>query len=90
MIKPLPGRYIIAPERERVSKGGIIIPDTYAPDRKLGTVGHVLAATPPHTCGDNVPDGARVVFHCPADRLAIEWEGQRAFAVHQDEILAVL
>jgi hypothetical protein len=89
--KPLRGRVIVT--REVQLKSDVLhIPSTYTEQRNTRTcdLGRVLAAGDPPKGGDPIPEGALVFYRGPAEKLAIEWEGQKAYAVSYDEVEGVV
>jgi hypothetical protein len=89
--KPLRGRIIVTREVQ-VRSDVLVIPDTYADARGVRTAdrGVVLAAGDPPKGKEPIAEGALVFYKGPAEKLAIEWEGQRAYAVSYDEVEGVV
>lgn len=87
--KPLPGRVIVTREQQLTSKVLHIIA-TDERGAKLADRGRVIAVGDAPRGADVVPLGADVFYLGPEERLAIEWEGQKAYAVSYDEVLGVV
>lgn len=89
--KPLRGRVIVTRESQHRSST-IIAPDNYEDARNTRTAdrGVVLAAGDPPDAREPILHGEEVFYLGPADKLAIEWDGKRAFAVSYDEVLGVI
>ena len=89
--RPLPGRVIVT-RIVQVRSDVLIIPDTYRDKRSQRTAdrGVVLAAGTPPDGGEALPKGAEVFYLGPAEKLAIQWEGQEAYAVSYEEVLGVV
>ena len=89
--KPLKGRIIVTRETQ-LRSDVLVIPDSYFDLRTMRSAdrGRVLASGETPDGGETINAGDEVFYHGPADKLAIEWDGQRAFAVHHDEVLAVI
>lgn len=94
MIRPLRGRVIVSRESQ-VHSDVLFIPDTFKEARSIRTAdrGHVLAV-------GEMPDGVLLhdalepgddVFYLgPEDRLAVDCNGVRAFAVAWYEVIGVV
>ncbi len=87
--KPLPGRVIVTREQQLTSKVLHIIA-TDERGTKSADRGKVLAAGDPPKGAEPLSAGATVFYLGPEERLAIEWEGQKAYAVSYDEVLGVV
>lgn len=83
-VKVVGKRAFIEPEVERVSPGGLILPDTA---RLKITTGKVLAVG--EKCESGVAEGDRVMFRQHAEE-EIEVEGRKVFMVHENDIHAIL
>jgi co-chaperonin GroES (HSP10) len=88
--RPLAGRVIVT-RISQVTSDVLVIPDTYVDPRtpRGADRGVVLAATPREHAPDLKP-GDEVFYLGPHEKLAIEWEGQRAYAVTYDEVIGVI
>lgn len=90
--QPLPGRVIVT-RITQVTSDVLVIPDSYKDERSQRTAdrGVVLAVTPPRDWrGDVLSAGDEVLYLGPAEKLAIQWCGQTAYAVTYEEVLGVI
>lgn len=87
--KPLPGRVIVTREQQLTSKVlHVIHRDDRSP--KAADRGRVLAAGDPPRGATQIPAGCEVFYLGPEERLSLEWDGQKAYAISYDEVLGVI
>lgn len=89
--QPLPGRVIVT-RTSQVRSDIIVIPDSYSDPRTPRTAdrGVVLAAGEAPKGRDAIHAGDDVFYLGPAEKLAIEWDDQLAYAVTYAEVLGVV